>query len=256
MNLIKRTLFKIFGLKNYLKIVSSAFFFLYRTNLLKNNPAIQHHYFVKKLIREGDYIIDIGANLGYYSAIFASLTGDKGRVYSVEPVEPFREVLKRNTKKFSNVEIIPYALGSENDVTVKMGIPAGNRYLSHGRTQIMDEDFESKFTFDVTIMNPNQVFGSFKKLDYIKCDIEGYEGIVIPEMMPVISKFLPVIQIETSGEAKEKITGLLSELGYRTYNLVDFRLIPESENKVKPYGDIFYIPEKRLDTLSKDLFKK
>ncbi len=256
MNLIKRTLFKIFGLKNYLKIVSSAFFFLYRTNLLKKNPSIQHHYFVKKLIKEGAYIIDVGANLGYYSVIFASLTGDKGQVFSVEPVEPFREVLKRNTKKFINVEIIPYALGSENDVTVKMGIPAGNKYLSHGRTQIMDEGFESKFTFDVKIMNPNWVFKSIEKLDYIKCDIEGYEGVVIPEMMPIISNYLPILQIETSGKAKDKITLLLSELGYKTYNLIDFRLIPEDRNKEKPFGDIFYITDQRLSELPKELITK
>jgi FkbM family methyltransferase len=256
MNLIKRVLFKIFGLKNYLKIISSFFFMMYKAGLLKGKPLFDHHYFVGKLIEKGDYIIDIGANLGYYSVLFAGLTGKNGKVYSVEPVKPYREVLERNTRKFGNVEIIPYALGTENNKTVRMGIPDGNKYFSHGRTQVMDEEFESKFTFEVTVMNPKQVFGSLKKLDYIKCDIEGYEGIVIPEMMPVISKFLPLLQIETSGDAKEKITGLLSELGYKTYNLVESRLIPESENKAKPFGDIFYIPEKRLDRLSKEIFKK
>ena len=256
MNLIRRILFKIFGLKNYLKIVSSFFFLMYKAGILKGKPVFYHHYFVRKLINKGDFIIDIGANLGYYSVLFAELAGNKGRIFSVEPVKPYREVLKRNTKRFRNVEIIPFALGTENNKTVRMGIPDGNKYFSHGRTQVMDNEFESKFTFDVTIMNPNQVFSSLKKLEYIKCDIEGYEGIVIPEMLPVISKFLPVMQIETSGEAKEKITELLSELGYEVYNLVDFRLIPERENKEKPYGDIFYIPEKRFDTLSKDLFKK
>jgi FkbM family methyltransferase len=229
---------------------------MYKTGLLKGKPVFEHHYFVRKLIKKGDFIVDIGANLGYYSVTFAELSGKDGHIYSVEPVKPYREVLERNTRKFRNVEIIPYALGTENNKTVTMGIPDGNKYFSHGRTQVMDKEFESKFTFDVTIMNPNQVFSSLKKLDYIKCDIEGYEGIVIPEMMPVISKFLPVMQIETSGEAKEKITELLSELGYEVYNLVDFRLIPERENKEKPYGDIFFIPENRLETMSKDLFRK
>ncbi len=256
MNLIKRILFKIFGLKNYLKIISSFFFFMYKAGLLKGNPVFMHHYFVKKLIHKGDYIIDIGANLGYYSVIFASLTGNEGKVYSVEPVKPYREVLERNTRKFSNVEIVPYALGVEDNKSVRMGIPDGNKYFSHGRTQVMTEEFNSKFTFDVTIMNPGNIFGSLTKLDYIKCDIEGYEDVVIPEMISVISKFLPVMQIETSGEAKEKITGLLTEFGYKPYNLVNFRLIPEDKNQEKPFGDIFYIPGKRLDALSNDLFVK
>ncbi len=120
----------------------------------------------------------------------------------------------------------------------------------------MDEDFESKFTFDVKIMNPNRVFKSLEKLDYIKCDIEGYEGVVIPEMMPIISNYLPILQIETSGKAKEKITLLLSELGYKTYNLIDFRLIPEDRNNEKPFGDIFYITDQRLSELPKELITK
>ncbi len=254
MNLIKRILFKIFGLKNYLKIVSSAFFFFYKTGLLKGSPVISHHYFVRNLIHEGDFIIDIGANLGYYSVIFAELTGNTGRVFSVEPVTTFREVLVRNTRKYKNIEIVPYALGKENGVTVRMGIPAGNKYLSHGRTQIMDDDFESKFTFDVTVMNPNEVFKSLEKLDYIKCDIEGYEGIVIPEMLSLISKFQPIMQIETGGEAKEKIEKLIGQYGYKTFNLVNDKLISEKQNKNKPFGDIFFIPESRLSNINNKLF--
>src|SRR3990172_1939329 len=44
--------------------------------------------FVKKIIHEGDIVLDIGANIGYYSLIFAKLVGKLGKVFSFEP-EPY-----------------------------------------------------------------------------------------------------------------------------------------------------------------------
>jgi len=249
MNYIKRQLFKILGLKSYLKLISSSFFFMYKLGVLKLSSTFDHHYFVKKLIKKGNTVIDIGANLGYYSVLFAELVGDNGSVFSVEPVEPYREVLKRNIRKYSNVNIIPYALGKDKIEEVKMGIPLGNRYFSHGRTQIMDTEFDSEYVFRTTIMNPVDVFDSLNNLDYIKCDIEGYEGVVIPEMMSIISKYLPVIQIETSGDTKNEISDLLSTLGYSVYNLVNSKLCREDENQIESVGDIFFIPEARKNEM-------
>jgi len=59
---IKLFIFKLLGIKNYLRILQRTYFVLYRTGFLKYNPAYSYHYFVKKLINKGDIIIDIGAN--------------------------------------------------------------------------------------------------------------------------------------------------------------------------------------------------
>ena len=40
--------------------------------------------FIKKIIKDKDNIIDIGANLGYYSLLFSSLTPN-GKIFSFEP---------------------------------------------------------------------------------------------------------------------------------------------------------------------------
>ena len=106
MGFFKWIIYKIFDEKIYLKIINRLFFISYYSGFLKVVKIYKIHYFVKKLIQEGDSVIDLGANLGFYSVIFSKLTGIKGKVYSIEPIEIFRTILSRNTRELSNVEII------------------------------------------------------------------------------------------------------------------------------------------------------
>jgi ubiquinone/menaquinone biosynthesis C-methylase UbiE len=39
---------------------------------------------VNKLIHEGDVVLDIGANVGYYSLLFSKLVGNRGKVYAFD----------------------------------------------------------------------------------------------------------------------------------------------------------------------------
>lgn len=51
---------------------------------------------VKEEIKKGDIVLEIGANIGYYTLIFAKLVGEKGKVFAFEPDPTNFALLKKN----------------------------------------------------------------------------------------------------------------------------------------------------------------
>ena len=223
--MIKKLLYNLLPLKTYLKLISTLFFWGYRSGLLKHNKKIACHYFVKNLISEGDCVIDIGANLGYYTVIFSRLAGKSGKIYSVEPVKLYADVLKQKVRKLDNVEVLPYALGNENGKQIKMGVPQVNGSFRHGLTKVVSNDEKLLHEFTAIMYTPEKLFQTIEKINYIKCDVEGYEIHILPLMLNLISKHKPILQIETDGENRSKICTLLQNQNYKAYGLNNGKLL-------------------------------
>ena len=238
---LKRSLFKLLGPYKYYLLVSRLFFFLYDLGLLRIKEKFAYHYFVRKLVKSGDTVIDVGANMGYYTKIFAHKAGKKGHVYAVEPVSLYRKILERNIRDLSNVSIIPFALGSEEGKKVKMGIPEGSGFHRHGLTRVLENvaDPGRELLFEETMHTPEYLFGKLERIDYIKCDVEGYEIYVIPLFYRIIEKHRPIIQIETSKESRAVITPMLVKIGYRAFHIENSAL-KSFDDRNKPAGDIIY----------------
>jgi hypothetical protein len=119
---IKKVLLNLLGEKRYLSLLADVFQRLYRTGLL--GKEYQDVYFLQKIIRPGDYCVDIGAHLGYYTIELSRLAGGNGKVFAVEPISAFHRILQRllERKKVRNVTLYQVALGGQGDY-VEMGIP-------------------------------------------------------------------------------------------------------------------------------------
>jgi FkbM family methyltransferase len=246
MKKIKSLLLSILGQKAYLRFTSRMFFIYFNNGWLRSKPNYYTHYFVKNFISEGNIVLDIGANLGYYSKQFAKLVGSSGKVYSVEPIELYRSVLTHNLAGLSNVTVLPFALG-ENDGTIKMGNPSTDKHR-HGLMRVLTEQEQrsESSVYEVSMKNPAVLFSKFGHIDYIKCDIEGYEVPVIPIMKPVIEKNQPIVQIETDGENKTIIHKLLTDLKYSLFYVAEDKLIPYPDESQWLGGDLIGIPAGKL----------
>ena len=239
--LIHKILYRLLPLETYLRVVSRMFFILCRLGIGRRSPAAEYVYHLPELVRRGDVCIDIGANLGYYSRPISRLAGDEGRVYAVEPVPVIRRVLGRNLRRCGNVEILPYALGEENrSITMSNDTVRTSGYFGTGRNYVDDSGSRSGVkSFDAEMRRGSELFAGLQRLDFIKCDIEGYELHVMREIRPLLERFRPRVLIETGGDNRPQIVELFTGLGYSGFTLDDGRRIPLDDAVGK---DIIFLP--------------
>ncbi len=110
---IRQILLKSLGEKRYLRLMASSFQRLYKTGRL--GVDYQDIYFLKNLIRRGDYCIDIGAHLGYFTLELSRLAGSNGHIYAIEPMSKFFQTLGALLikRKINNVTLEQYAMGAD-----------------------------------------------------------------------------------------------------------------------------------------------
>lgn len=135
-------------------------------------------------LREGMTVVDIGANLGYFTVIAARRAGPKGRVISYEPDPHNFALLKSNIEAngFRNVKAIPIALSDER----------GSRELFFGDNHCTHsfDDKKRGGSYETvetdTLDHSLEALGS-PKIDMIKMDIEGAEPIALDGMARTIA---------------------------------------------------------------------
>jgi FkbM family methyltransferase len=175
------------------------------------------------LVYEGQFAVDIGANVGVYSKYLSKRVGRSGRVLSVEPIPLTADILRSNLMKLrlENVEARNCAI-SDKDGEVRMQVP---RYESGG------EDFyrahivvaESPGTLR-SIVVPSRTVDSLlsavAKVHFIKCDVEGHELNCIRGAIGTIERSKPAWLLEISGDMAEagsdaqQTYRILRSLGY------------------------------------------
>ena len=235
--LFHRILYRLLSLENYLRVVSRMFFLYRALRLGRGGRALEYVYHLPQLVKQGDKVIDIGANLGYYTCPLADLVGEEGRVYAVEPVPVIFSVLKRNVGKRRNVELLNYALGEEcRTIEMANDSVASAGYFGTGRNFVSEGELSKEAVrFTAQMKRGSELFGAMEQIDFIKCDIEGYERVVLPELRPLIEKFHPTVLVETDGESRQQMIRMFTELGYSAYMLVggkEVTLDPESDKDI------------------------
>ena len=233
--LLHRLLYRVLPLKWYLRVVSRMLFIYRALGLGKHSRAMEYNYHLPQLVGQGATAIDIGANLGYYTCPLSDIVGRKGRVYAVEPVPVIFDVLTHNVGSRKNVTLLNYALGEE-ETTIEMAndsVAAGG-YFGTGRNFVSDGDLSAEaIRFTAQMRRGSELFANIGKIDFIKCDIEGYERVVMPELRPLLERDHPTVLIETDGDTRLRMVEMFAEMGYRATMLEGGVEVPLDVNSDK-----------------------
>jgi FkbM family methyltransferase len=142
----------------------------------------------RQLVRPGDTVIDVGANIGWYTLLSASLVGPAGQVIAFEPAPPALVLLRRSiaTNRLVNVAIEPRAL-SDRHGSLTLHLHPWNR----GHHSIV-EDSDHAGAVEVEALPLDEYLqGRDAEIGLIKIDVEGAEGLVLAGMRETIHKRLP-----------------------------------------------------------------
>lgn len=205
---------------------------------------------VKKEVGKGDIVIDIGANIGYYTLIFASLVGENGKVFAFEPDPTNFAILKKNVEinGYKNAVLVEKAVSNE---TNKLKLYSHN---SSAENSIINMNTDYPY-IEIDAVRLDDYFGEDGiTVNFIKMDIEGAEGKALQGManllkknsaIKIITEFRP-FGLKQSGISPEEFLKLLLGFGFELYE------INEQKKKIIPV-DIpklleSYPPEKEDST--------
>lgn len=184
---------------------------------------------VKALVKQGDFVIDMGANFGWYTNVLSSLVGATGKVYSVEPIPDTFQVMNGIVRKFRLGNVFPmnYAI-SKADGTAMMRVPqheyGGSNFY---RAQIdLEQGKSGKSMKEYTV--PMRCLDSLfldvaDKITFIKCDVEGHELAVVSGGEKFFEKSKPAWLMEVGGDPDEEgspphqLFRLMKHYGYQIY---------------------------------------
>jgi len=154
------------------------------------HEAGTEHFFYK-YCKPGFSVMDIGANVGYYTRLASKLVGDGGKVLGFEPLPKAYNLLLKNTCDLDNTKIYKCGLSSSEGDT--------NFYIREaGDTSslLVANSNEKVQEIIVSIKKADSFINEMEKVDFVKIDVEGYELEVLLGMTAIISKYRPIIIFE------------------------------------------------------------
>ena len=213
---------------------------------------------IKYLVKQDDYVIDIGANIGVYTKILANLVGPKGRVYSVEPINLTYKILCRNISKLGLNNVIPlnYAI-SDSKHKATMKIPhyerGGENYYRASVTNSTFSGAKYRYLNVLCTSIDSEFLDIAHKVTFIKCDVEGHELNCLQGAKKLLAKIKPAWLIEVSddpdvkGSPGQQLFAILKQNQYIPY-LFDHGLL-RRRTKGENNTNFFFLTDNHLDEL-------
>jgi FkbM family methyltransferase len=178
----------------------------------------------KEIIKKGDTVIDLGANIGYFTLLASKLVGANGKVFAFEPAPKNFEYLIKNIElnDYKNIVAIQKAVSNHNGKTKLYLSPYDSGHHTINRSDGI-EAYRLGRAGDVvsidieTVTLDDYLKDKGYKVDVMKIDIEGAEPLAFDGMRKTLSKnqnikifleFFPLL-IEKMGNSPKEFIELL-----------------------------------------------
>lgn len=168
------------------------------------------------LVKEGDTVWEIGANIGALAVPLAKMVGKSGSLVAFEP-QP--EVFNNLAANFALnclgwARALPYAMGEGQGVLTLPGV-SHDRPGNFGGVSLVDSPGGGE---KVECRTGDELAAFLPKPDFIKIDVEGMESGVLRGMSALLASEKPVLYVENDRlEKSQELIELLWSFGYRCW---------------------------------------
>ncbi|EHP68895.1 methyltransferase, FkbM family [Metallosphaera yellowstonensis MK1] len=203
------------------------------------SPLLSH-------IKEGDVVIDAGANIGLFSILASFKVKDKGKVIVIEPEPNNLKILKQNVElnKLNNIIVIPKALYDKPGKMVSIKGEGVGAYVSEDGEGLVETTTIDKIAEETSL-----------KPRILKMDIEGSEVKALTGGINTL-KHLELIEIEVHDEENmEKVEEILSGFRKRELAIEDLGNVYKQFLK-HPFGLLRIEMANRFSTTKRVLLSK
>ena len=197
-----------------------------------------------KLVKSGDVVLDIGANIGSHTLPLARLVGDIGHVYAFEPtdfaINKLHNNLNLNTNLIKRVTVCQAMLVSNENILVEKELFSSwplvgdNKLHEKHKGQLMVTTGARAATLDNIVKEYN-----ITRIDFIKLDVDGFEYSVLSGGEKTLKKFKPTILMELApylfkNQKNEfiQMIELYKKLGYFFYDANNRKTLPVEAEKL------------------------
>ena len=199
-------------------------------------------------------MVDVGAHFGYEALSASRLVGDTGSVVCFEPNPAVYSLALKNLNK-PNVTVHNSAVG-DHDGTVKML----NKPITESAFNSIT-DSEGADTIDVPLVTLDKVLASREKpIDFIKCDVEGFEMEVLKGCTQILTADKPCLVLEADIPSENEqsiqragvIANFLSKFGYEAYafDMRGANLIIDKLNNLKmSHANVLFVHKSKLSII-------
>lgn len=177
------------------------------------------------ILKPGDCVIDIGANVGYFTILGSMLTGPKGTVHAFEASPETADHLQTTTRNPNgNITIHPVAV-SDHRGQIEFSCGPSNRT---GISSIRSLGSREAKRIRVPCITLDEYFGDLAQIKLIKIDVEGAEMMALRGMKQLLKKTRPYVILELTdkflrdlGSNSEELLLFMKNAGYTAYPVSD-----------------------------------
>ena len=164
-----------------------------RLRILTGRYEAEELDLMRPLLRRGQTIIDVGANVGYTARFFARVAGPTGKVHAFEPNPLIFPLLKQNVASLEQVSVHNLGLSSGNG-EFPLFIAGSNHGVAcfaekYPASHLVYREGETMRSVDAEVVMGDQFLKQkgIDHVDVIKIDVEGWELNVLAGLAETIS---------------------------------------------------------------------